>query len=85
MHVAVAEELRDLRGLIETLAETLVGDERFIVDYVEQLQIFDLIIQRLDESADLLDRMAHGASISDAIANIRLSMVQVRMAQAAGV
>ncbi|MEN3953280.1 hypothetical protein [Iodidimonas sp. SYSU 1G8] len=82
MHVAIAEEMRDLRGLIETLAETLVQDERFVIEYVSQLQVFDLIVQRLDESANLLDRMAHGASVSDVLANVRLSMVQTRLRDA---
>lgn len=76
---AVAEEIRNVRMLIEQLAETIVSDERFVADYLEQLQIFDLIIQCSDESADLLDRVADGQSASEAIAHVRLSIVQERL------
>lgn len=76
---AVAEEIRKVRMLIEQLAETIVSDERFVADYLEQLQIFDLIIQCSDESADLLDRVAEGQSVSEAIAHVRLSIVQERL------
>lgn len=76
---AVADEIRNVRGLIEQLAETIVSDERFVTDYMDQLQTFDLIIQCSDESADLLDRMAQGQGIDDAVGSVRLSIVQDRL------
>lgn len=76
---AVAQEIRGVRVLIEQLAEALVSDERFAIDYIDQLQTFDLVIQHADESADLLDRVAQGHSIDDAIARIRLTVVQDRL------
>lgn len=76
---AVAQEIRGVRTLIEQLAETLVSDERFATDYLHQLQAFDLAIQQADESADLLDRVAQGQSIQDAIGGVRLGVVQDRL------
>lgn len=76
---AVAEEIRGVRALIERLAETLVADERFAMDYLDQLQTFDLVIQHADESADLLERVAQGHSIADAIDRVRLRVVQDRL------
>jgi hypothetical protein len=73
---AIANELRAIRALIERLAETLVSDEAFATAHMVELQLFDLVIQRTDESADLLDRMAAGSKTLDAIAKVRLSVVQ---------
>jgi hypothetical protein len=81
---AVAEEIRGVRALIEQLAETLVADERFATDYIEQLQSFDLVIQHADVSAELLDRVAKGHSIADAIDRVRLTVVQDRLRAAIG-
>jgi len=79
LYAAVANELRDVRVLIERLADTLVSDEAFAMAYMEQLQTFDLVIQRADESADLLDRVAGGMSSHDAIDKVRLSFVQNKL------
>jgi hypothetical protein len=49
---------------------------------MEQLQAFDLVIQRADESADLLDRMASGSTSTDAVDKVRLSMVQDKLRSA---
>ncbi|MCJ8158677.1 hypothetical protein [Sphingomonas sp. LaA6.9] len=81
---AVAEEIRGVRAMIEQLAETLVADERFATDYLDQLQAFDLVIQQADESADLLDRVAQGQDIHDAIARVRLTVIQERLRAAIG-
>ncbi len=79
---AIAAELRDVRALIETLADVLVSDENFAMTYMEELQTFDLVIQRADESADLLDRVARGSGSNDAIDGVRLSMVQNKLRSA---
>ncbi|AGH49053.1 hypothetical protein CV103_02635 [Sphingomonas fennica] len=81
---AVAMEIRGVRTLIEQLAETLVADERFAMDYMDQLQVFDLVIQCADESADLLDRVAQGEGVRPAIERVRLTAVQERLRAAIG-
>lgn len=82
LYGAIAEEIRDLRRLIEKLAHTLASDETFVMAYMEQFQVFDLIIQRADESADLLDRMADGSKSHDAIDLVRLTIVQDKLRSA---
>ncbi|MEN9933284.1 MAG: hypothetical protein RIS17_1857 [Pseudomonadota bacterium] len=82
LYSALAVELREIRRLVESIAETLVSDPRFVEDYLQQLQYFDLVIQRTDESADLLDRLAGGSQAHDAIAAVRLSSVQARLRDA---
>ncbi|MDB5672052.1 MAG: hypothetical protein JWO25_3011 [Alphaproteobacteria bacterium] len=79
LHAAIAEEIRGMRMLIEQLAEQLTGDERFALHHFEQLQTFDLIVQRADESADLLDRMASGSRVVEAVDAVRLTAVQDRL------
>ncbi|WP_114953965.1 hypothetical protein [Sphingosinicella terrae] len=76
---AVAEEIRDVRALIEGLAEVLTADEYLAITYTEQLQTFDLLIQRAQESADLLDRVANGTRSLEAIEQVRLTLVQDRL------
>ena len=51
LHIALASELRRVSALVEQLAETLVGDEDFVMRHIDQLQVFDLIVQSADESA----------------------------------
>jgi hypothetical protein len=82
LYAAIAVEIRDVRALIEQLAEVLVSDERFAMTYMEELQTFDLVIQRADESADLLDRMASGSRSLEALSGVRLSMVQEKLRSA---
>ena len=82
LYAAIADEIRDVRTVIERLADVLVADERLAMTYMEQLQAFDLVIQRADESADLLDRMASGSTSIDAVDKVRLSMVQDRLRSA---
>lgn len=79
LYGAIAAEIREVRTLIERLADTLVADEAFAMAYMEQLQTFDLVIQRADESADLIDRMAMGSGSLEAIDKVRLSMVQDKL------
>lgn len=81
---AIAEELRITRGLLEELATVLVADERFVTDYLDQFQAFDLIVQHVDESATLLDRVAEGQGVGPAIDNVRLAVVQQRLRAALG-
>ena len=79
LQAALAVELRDLRLLIEGIAEVFVGDETLAMTYIEQFQDFDLIIQRAEESARLLDSIAGGACPRDAVEQVRLSAVQNRL------
>lgn len=81
---AVAGEMREARRLVEELAAVLVADERFVMDYMDQLQAFDLIVQYIDESATLLDRVAHGQDMRMAIDAVRLAAVQQRLRAAIG-
>jgi len=76
---AIAAEIREIRGLIEQLAAVLVADARFVADYLDQFQAFDLMAQYADESANLLDRLAAGQSADDAIAGVRLTVIQDRL------
>jgi hypothetical protein len=79
LKAALAEELRDVRRLIEQIADILVSDERLAALYLEQLQSFDLIIQRAEESAALLDRIAGGTHPVEAVEGVRLSLLQDRL------
>ncbi|MCD2317056.1 hypothetical protein LQ954_12955 [Sphingomonas sp. IC-11] len=79
LHAAVAEELRHVGALLEQLSMLLVEDEHFTTNHFEQLQMFDLLIQCTGESAAVLDRMAAGAKSHDAIAPVRLTVVQDRL------
>lgn len=76
---AIAEEIRDVRALIEALAEVLTADEYLALKYTEQMQTFDLLIQRAQESADLLERVANGACSLESIEQVRLTLVQDRL------
>lgn len=80
----VAEEIRHVARLLEELAETLVGDAHFLTHFVEKLQTFDLVIQCADESARVLDQMAAGVQPAEAIASVRLGVVQDRLRVATG-
>ena len=79
LHHALAEELREVRTLIEQIAEVLVADEQLASNYIEQLQAFDYVIQRADESANLLERIGHGERRPDELRNVRLDVVQQRL------
>ncbi len=79
LEAALAEELRDVRGLLEGIADTLSSDEQLVMAYTQQLQGFDLAIQRAEESAALLDRMASGSPLLEAIEGVGLSHVRDRL------
>jgi hypothetical protein len=79
LKAALAEEIRDVRRLIEQIAEAVVSDEEFALANIEQLQAFDLAIQRADESADMLDRLSTGSCAHSAVEAVRLSDVQERL------
>ena len=79
LKTALAEELREVRRLMEQIAETLTSDEQLALAHIEQLQTFDLVIQRAEESAALLDRMAGGSHPLEAIEGVRLAQVQDRL------
>ncbi|TCM17723.1 hypothetical protein EDF56_10565 [Novosphingobium sp. PhB165] len=76
---ALAHEMRVARELLEELAGVLVSDERFVADYLDQLQAFDLIAQHVDESAALLERVAAGQPLPDALGQVRLNVMQARL------
>lgn len=76
---AVAVEIRDVRALIDSLAEVLASDEYLARTYTEQLQSFDLIAQRSEEAAVLLDSVAQGSCMVEAVEHVRLNMVQNRL------
>jgi len=76
---AVATEIRGIRAEIERLADVLVSDPRFAADYLDQLQNFDLIVQHVDENARVLDRLAAGLSVEEAVAPVRLTVIQDRL------
>ncbi|MFZ4747935.1 MAG: hypothetical protein ACOYLK_13755 [Sphingomonas sp.] len=78
----IAAELRDLSARIKTRADVLVSDESLAITYRGVLQTFDLVIQRDDESADLLDQGAWGARSKEAIDGVLLSMVQNKLRSA---
>ena len=79
LHSVMSRELREIGEKLESLAEVLVGDEHFTVNYLVQLQTFDLLIQHANECAGLLERIAEGADSADAISHVRLGAVQERL------
>ena len=84
LHSALAVELREMRILLESLAEHLLADEQFVINHVERLQSFDLLVQHADEAAHLLDRIAQGSHVHDAVDAVRLDAVQARLRAALG-
>jgi hypothetical protein len=76
---ALATEIREVRAMIEGLADVLASDEYLAQTYLEQLQMFDLLAQRTTESADLLDRLASGMGGHDAVDQVRLELMQHRL------
>lgn len=79
---ALAAEIRDVRTLVEGLADIIVADEALVHRYLTELQAFDLVIQRSDANADVLDRIADGARARDAIRDVRLECVATRLSAA---
>jgi hypothetical protein len=82
LHSVIAGELREMRDMLEKLAEVLVADEQFAHAHIEQLQSFDYLIQHTDECANLLDRIAGGADSLTAVSHVRLAEVQNRLREA---
>jgi hypothetical protein len=82
LHSVIAGELREMRDMLEKLAEVLVGDEHFAASYLEQLQSFDYLIQHADECVNLLERIAGGEDSLTAIGHVRLGAVQDRLRSA---
>ena len=78
LKATLAAEIRDVRRLIEQIAEVIVSDEQFAMANMDQLQAFDLAIQRADESADMLERLSNGSCARSAVDAVRLSDVQDR-------
>lgn len=82
LHSVIASELREMRDMLERLAEVLVADEQFAHDHIEQLQSFDYLIQHTDECANLLERIAGGEDSLSAVNHVRLAEVQERLRDA---
>jgi len=82
LHSVIASELREMRDMIERLAEVLVADETFAHAHIEQLQSFDYLIQHTDECANLLERIAGGEDSLTAVSHVRLAEVQERLRDA---
>jgi hypothetical protein len=82
LHSVIAGELREMRGMLEKLAEVFVADEQFAQAHIEQLQSFDYLIQHADECANLLERVAGGEDSLSAISHVRLAEVQERLRDA---
>lgn len=82
LHGVIARELREMRVMLEKLAEVLVADEQFAHAHIEQLQSFDYLIQHTDECANLLQRIADGEDSLSAINHVRLAEVQDRLREA---
>lgn len=79
LHSVIAGELREMREMMEGLAEVLVADAHFAATYLEQLQSFDYLIQHADECVNLLERIAEGEDSLTAIGHVRLHAVQDRL------
>lgn len=82
LQAAVAAEIREVRGLLDQLAELLIVDEHFTTNYLEQLQVFDLLSQYADETAAVLERLSDGHHPHAAIEPVRLGVVRERLAAA---
>lgn len=82
LHSVIAGELREMRDMLEKLAEVLVADEQFAQAHIEQLQSFDYLIQHTDECAALLERVVEGQDTLSAISGVRLAEVQARLRDA---
>jgi hypothetical protein len=76
---ALASEVRDLCLMIEELAGALASDDYLALNYLEQFQTFDLLAQRTTETANLLERLAHGADAEESLAQVRLERMQHRL------
>lgn len=81
---ALADELRDTGREVEELAATLSLDEELVVRFLAHLQGFDLIAQRVGESAALLQQLANGSSPEAAVDKVRLERMMERLRVAMG-
>ena len=79
---AMANELGEVRALLERLAEELVCDADMIDKHLEKLQQFDIISQHVDECGRLLGRMADGMTTYEALGKVGLGGLQARLARA---
>lgn len=82
LYNALSQELRELREHLEQVAIVLISDDHVANVHVESLQMFDLLAQRADEGAAVLERMAQGFAPDEAVAGIRLEKVQARFLKA---
>ncbi|MBY8337889.1 hypothetical protein KYN89_12630 [Alteriqipengyuania sp. NZ-12B] len=76
---AIADEIRQVSLLVEELAHVLVADEDIALRHLHRLQAFDLVIQRVGESAHVLERLASGVHSNQAIDAVCLEALQDRL------
>lgn len=76
---ALAAEMREMSILIEALAEVLATDEGVVARHLPRLQQFDVLAQHMGESASLLDTLAGGDCLTEAIEQVRLERLQTRL------
>ena len=76
---AVAQEITELRLVIETLASALASDEHLARTYTEQLQSFDMLAQCSEELARVLLSVANGVRSLDAVEQVRVDLIQNRL------
>lgn len=81
---AMANEWREMRHHLEHLAAMLCVDEAFAKRHIDSLQLFDALAQQADESAVMLDRLSEGMCASEALALVRLGLMQQRLSDALG-
>ena len=79
LQAAIAAEIRDVRTQVEQLADVLVADPQFAERFLDQLQAFDLIVQHIEESACLLDRLSRGTNTYAALQSVRLEGLRARL------
>jgi len=76
---ALASEMRDMGTLVEALAEVLASDTGVVERHLGRLQQFDGLAQQIGEGARLLDHLAGGDCVKQAIGRVRLEGMQARL------
>ena len=82
LQAALAVELRVIRTGLEELAATLLGDPYFAATHLGELQAFDWLGQCADETSGVLERLAAGQHPRQALASVRLDLLQDRLGHA---
>lgn len=80
--LAMANELCEVRELLERLAEEFVCDPTIVEIHYAKLQQFDMIAQHIDECGRLIGRMADGMPTHEALETVGLGRMQSRLSAA---